>query len=746
MRLECAPGSHTITFEYRNDSNIISSKSLYVTVLSGRETTISGNIEEKEITSGGSSVPTSETKPIEVKQNEATTVSVSVAPVQPSSSTEPQNKTTVTFPAGSFTADSANAVLNLSVKSAGEFSVTSPSEPDPVASIDISLKVNEQSITSFNNEYVEITTYILAGLENVQVKYTGEGDQPILVSYNIETGELVFKTNHFSEYIVVANVEALNVSTGIPYTKLVTAIEEAKNGENLKLMKDVTLNEVLNINKGIKFDLNNKVLNLHNCIYLNTSSERYGVEFLNGTIRASISNYGAGNSAINLNGDTSISLNNVVMTSNIVGIFAMNNQNNISITLNNSSLTTNGYYAIGTNAKQPDPSYNVTMIIKNSNVTVDRSSDTSSASSKDGDSTAICFNVKGSVIIENSIIKADRQAIMLRGGEGHLIKDSILETTGANNISSEYISSAWRSGNEVPLAALVIGNRSGSAYNYPTSVKLDNVTLKAPEKNKADKPYYGIYVYQCKQSDGNSHHVSVEGTISDSSTNKIVNPIMSDEGISIAKFDVSGAEFTVKTSAEMEAALDVGGTVKILNDIDISETLKVTKTVTLDMNNNKIYNTSDIWNDETGDWSLISVREGGNLTIKGNGTLDAKENDCFAVDVYDEDAVCTIENGVFNGNLHSVYAYEGTIVIKGGKFDIKQKQTSGDPYGYVLNCLDSSYANRKASFEVSGGEFHKYNPASSASENPVANFVVSGKTTTKEGDWYKVVDVSAVSE
>ena len=278
MRIECAPGSHTITFAYKEEGNVIASKSLVVTVISGRETTISGKIDKNE-TSTGISAPTSETKPVEVKQNEATTVSVNVAPATTST---PGTK--ITFEAGSFTEDSSNAVLNLSVKSAGsEFSVTSSDTSVPVAGIDISLKVNEQEVTSFNNEYVVITTYILAGLESVQVKYNGtDGDQPIAtdadvpdktdaailsesspataLGYNKETGLLRFKTNHFSEYYVLSDCVAVNITTNVGYSKFANAVSRADDNQEIKIINDVNLSESIDFKKDITLDLNGKTI------------------------------------------------------------------------------------------------------------------------------------------------------------------------------------------------------------------------------------------------------------------------------------------------------------------------------------------------------------------------------------------------------------------------------------------------------------------------------------------------------
>ena len=50
--------------------------------------------------------------------------------------------------------------------------------------------------------------------------------------------------------------------------------------------------------------------------------------------------------------------------------------------------------------------------------------------------------------------------------------------------------------------------------------------------------------------------------------------------------------------------------------------------------------------------------------------------------------------------------------------------------------IDSS--KDSAVVEVMGGEFYKFDPSNSATENPVQNWVPEGYTVTSENDWYKV--------
>ena len=193
----------------------------------------------------------------------------------------------------------------------------------------------------------------------------------------------------------------------------------------------------------------------------------------------------------------------------------------------------------------------------------------------------------------------------------------------------------------------------------------------------------------------------------------------------------------VKNEASLKALFATGGEATLAADLDLGETVSVAagKEVTLDLNGKTISNTTDIWNTATNDWSLLSVR-GGSLTIKGAGTLQAKENDCFAVDVMDGGKV-VIEDGIYVGNVHAVYVFEGSVEIKGGKYSIQQPSELPSPYGYVLNCYDANCKNGTAKIMVSGGEFVKFNPADCAAEGAHTNFLADGymSVEAEEGVW-----------
>ena len=194
----------------------------------------------------------------------------------------------------------------------------------------------------------------------------------------------------------------------------------------------------------------------------------------------------------------------------------------------------------------------------------------------------------------------------------------------------------------------------------------------------------------------------------------------------------------IKNEESLKALFETGGEAKLAADLVLDESMvvKAGKEVVLDLNGKTVSNTADLWNESIASWSLLSVR-GGSLTIKGAGTLQAKENDCFAVDVQDGGTV-VIEDGTYVGNVHAVYVYEGTAEIKGGKYSIQQLSSNPDPYGYVLNCYDKNRENGIAKIIVTGGEFVKFNPADCAAEGAHTNFLADGYKSTQIGDSYFV--------
>ena len=159
-----------------------------------------------------------------------------------------------------------------------------------------------------------------------------------------------------------------------------------------------------------------------------------------------------------------------------------------------------------------------------------------------------------------------------------------------------------------------------------------------------------------------------------------------------------------------------GRTITLLADVEQNTQLAINKSITLDLNGKTIRNTVDIWGDKAN--AILSITNGAKVTITGNGTIDAKENDCYTINVVKGDL--TIENGTFYGNVSVVQVEEGTLSVKGGTFDLHQKWEGSSMY--LFNCIDEAYVDGSAKVAISGGTFVGFDPNVSPEQK------VDGKT------------------
>ena len=170
------------------------------------------------------------------------------------------------------------------------------------------------------------------------------------------------------------------------------------------------------------------------------------------------------------------------------------------------------------------------------------------------------------------------------------------------------------------------------------------------------------------------------------------------------------AQVGTKAFASLQAAIDAaqdGETVTLLSDVEQNTQLAISKSITLDLNDKTIKNTVDIWGGNAN--AILSIKDGAKVTITGNGTIDAKENDCYTINVVKGDL--TIENGTFYGNVSVVQVQEGTLSVKGGSFDLHQKWEGSSKY--LFNCIDDAYASGSAKVAISGGTFVGFDPSAS---------------------------------
>lgn len=206
----------------------------------------------------------------------------------------------------------------------------------------------------------------------------------------------------------------------------------------------------------------------------------------------------------------------------------------------------------------------------------------------------------------------------------------------------------------------------------------------------------------------------------------------------------AGAMVSVNNSDDLAKAAASGGMIKLTEDIEQNAELGVKGNAMLDLNEKTVANKNDIWSvsedpDVPNTVSLLSIENGAAVTISGNGTIAAKQGDCYAINVVNGDL--TIENGTFIGNISAVQVQTGTLTIKGGTFS----QIQGAEYDkYLLNCIDANYKDGTANIIVKGGTFVNFDPSNNAAEGAGTNFVADGYKVVSEtkdnGDtWYTVV-------
>lgn len=186
--------------------------------------------------------------------------------------------------------------------------------------------------------------------------------------------------------------------------------------------------------------------------------------------------------------------------------------------------------------------------------------------------------------------------------------------------------------------------------------------------------------------------------------------------------------------AAIEASVDATKEITILKDMEVSQlTVNSENKVTINLNGKNV-NIPGYKADCTG----VNI-DGGSLNIKGSGSFgDSAQKNVNPLFYVGPGASLTIEGDAtyYSANVCAYARYwNSEIHINGGKW-----------YGsetYTLNKYDD---NQEAVISVTGGEFYKYNPAASHSENPVANFVADGYGVIKDGDWYKVVAATEVMD
>lgn len=234
----------------------------------------------------------------------------------------------------------------------------------------------------------------------------------------------------------------------------------------------------------------------------------------------------------------------------------------------------------------------------------------------------------------------------------------------------------------------------------------------------------------------------------------LINPSVEDWE-EAAEVIVNSDPVKVSSPAELVNAIAEGKNVVLEDDITLDEPVVVEPVavksgesvleVTVDLNGNDI--TAPLFaesngNIATGDTDSYAfwVKEGGKLTINGNGNVTTKA--CtYSIAVWAQGGEVVINGGNYENageGSDLIYASAGgKVTINGGTFKANKKQAGveGNNNEYsALNLKD----NTGSTIIVYGGTFYNFNPADNLSEGPGTNFVATGYNVVQSGEWYTV--------
>lgn len=270
--------------------------------------------------------------------------------------------------------------------------------------------------------------------------YTNEGTLQIIVEDPFEEPETV----------VVSDGQSLAdaINDGEPKITLNADIDMASP----IVLKDPDIKTEL--------DLNGNTLTFEANTLVNVAESE--ITFKNGTISAQNLNL-TNNDLMAVGENGTIILDNVTLNTIGSGIGTEQTKNGGHIIIRNSEIQAVAY-AVATNATLP-VSQNVKIEITGSTLK---------------GYTPLLINIPCDITVDDCNIIGTTQGTVFRGGTAKVINSSITLTYDDNDyeaIAAYFNNRNWGSGNMVNVAALTIGNKAPSAYQYPTDVTLENTEL-----------------------------------------------------------------------------------------------------------------------------------------------------------------------------------------------------------------------------------------------------------------------------
>ena len=486
----------------------------------------------------------------------------------------------------------------------------------------------------------------------------------------------------------------------VKYETLQAAIDAAKGGSTVRLLADVTLTETAVFPAG-------------KTVHLNLAGH----------------NITATGTALLINGTTDIQSTGGVGTIESTGNVAVAVGNNAKVTVYSGTLKgREGAVITGKSTGATiEIRYNATLIATDNAVIA------GNGSQRDGKPNTIL--VKGSTFIGgivtegyiacgiyapwNDNVTVSGGTFNITNGAGIVARAGTVKVTGGTfNCTGTAEGYVDDSKNKVPCAALVFDK----AANYPALTDSSQILVSGGSFS-TDPAVNGATLaagYVANKDESGMYKVAK------------ANPVAA---IGDVKYDTLQAAIT--------AAQDTkdGATITLLTDINTSSYYEVKgeNPVTIDLAGHNITG--------SGISGLFYVTAKGDLTIKGEGTVTAVEDNGAAMAVWVRSPIAkvTLEGGTYTQQITNtadphfdlIYVERGNVYVEGGTY-------KGFTPDWTLNCYDEHYQSKEANIEVTGGTFVGFDPANNKAEGENTNFVAAGYVSNMNEDGsYTVVPEDA---